>query len=325
VLREASERPAPAPPAAVTTPPAPSPSVSVLIASFNNSGELVACLEALRRLDYPRDRVEIVVLDNGSTDGTSDRLRERFSAMETERWARLVLRRSERNLGAFGGRAAAAASLSPDTEFVLSLDDDVEIAPDALGHLIRAGGPGVGIVGARIVYWDAPDETASAAGDFDRRLGRFRARTPAARTACDFVSSCGLLVSRAAWDATGGFDGSWFTSHGDVDLCLRARRLGYAVQYEPAAVIRHRVARGGTRTPERVYYGYRNKLGLLRRHVPRRWRPLVWTLYAAGWLPRIVAGSVAHHGRLHPGELRAILLAVWDGLRNRQGRAPWFP
>ena len=298
--------------------------VSVLIATWNNGLELLACLESLRRLEYPRQGMELVVFDNGSTDDTIPIVREVFAKMETEGWGRLALERSPENLGAFGGRAAAAAFLDRGTDFVLSLDDDVELAPDALLRLIRAASPEVGVVGARIVYWDAPAVTASAAGDFDPRLGRFRERAPATATDCDFVSSCGCLVSRAAWNATGGFDGSFFTSHGDVDLCLRARQLGYAVRYEPTAVIRHRVARGGSRTPERVYYGYRNKLALLRRHVPRRWQPLVWTMYAAAWLPKIVAGSLAHHRGVNRPELRAILLAVLDGARGRVARAAWF-
>jgi GT2 family glycosyltransferase len=300
------------------------PAVSVLIATRNNAGELAACLESIRRLEYRPDRLEIVVFDNGSTDDTERVVREGYAKMEPMGWRRLVVERSAENLGAFGGRAAAARWLDPATDFVLSLDDDVEPHPEALARLVAAAGPGVGVVGARIVYWDAPDLTASAAGHFDARLGRFRERAPDSAADCDFVSSCGCLVSRAAWQATGGFDGGFFTSHGDVDLCLRARRRGFAVRYEPAAVIRHRVARGGTRTPERVYYGYRNKLVLLRRHVPRRWRPLTWAVYAAAWAPKIVTGSVVHHRGLDLAELRAILLAVRDGALGRRGRAPWF-
>lgn len=301
------------------------PIVSVLIATWNNGAELGACLASLRQLEYPKDRVEAIVFDNGSTDDTGRIVRECYGKMEAEGWARLSLGRSPENLGAFGGRAAAYGLLGPGADFVLSLDDDVEPEPAALARLVGAAArPCVGIVGARIVYWDSPSETASAAGDFDARLGRFAERRPAGPAACDFVSSCGCLIRRSVMDELGGFDGSFFTSHGDVDLCLRAKARGYAVCYEPSAVIRHRVARGGTRTPERVYYGYRNKLLLLRRHVPARWRPLVWALYAVGWLPKILAGSIAHHRGLEGREVRAILLAALDGVLGRRGRATWF-
>jgi GT2 family glycosyltransferase len=301
------------------------PAVSVLIPTRNNSAELLACIESLRQIEYPKERLEIVVFDNGSRDETEPAVQALYGKMEPEGWWRLALEASAENLGAFGGRAAAFRALDSRSDFVLSLDDDVELLPDALARLARAAADSrVGVVGARIVYRDSPAETASAAGDFDARFGRFRERRPATATDCDFVSSCGCLIRRGVMDALGGFDGSFFTSHGDVDLCLRAKRLGYAVRYEPAAVIRHRVARGGTRTPERVYYGYRNKLILLRRHVPRRWRPLVWTLYATAWLPWILADSLRHHHGFAPAEIRAILLAVLDGVRCRQGRAPWF-
>ncbi|PYM38963.1 MAG: hypothetical protein DME17_02560 [Candidatus Rokuibacteriota bacterium] len=301
------------------------PLVSVLIATWNNGAELQGCLGSLRQLEYPKDRLEVVIFDNGSTDGTEQAVRECSGKLEAEGWARVAFDRSSENLGAFGGRAAARRLLGPGADFVLSLDDDAEPEPDALVRLVRtAADPRVGVVGARIVYWDSPSETASAAGHFDARLGRFAERRPAGPAACDFVSSCGCLIRRRVMDELSGFDGSFFTSHGDVDLCLRAKARGWAVWYDPGAVIRHRVARGGTRTPERVYYGYRNKLLLLRRHVPPRRRPLVWGLYAVGWLPRILVGSVCHHRGLAWREIRAILLGVADGVRGRRGRATWF-
>ena len=298
------------------------PIVSVLIPTWNNAAELVACLTSLRQADYPRDRVEVVVFDNGSTDDTGRRVRECYAKMEPEGWRRLLLERSARNLGAFGGRAEAARLLDPQGDLLLSLDDDVELAPDALAVLVAAlADPRVGVVGARIVYHDAPEEVASAAGYINRWLGTFSEAAPAARTPCDFVSSCGCLVRRAAFDAVGGFDGEYFTSHGDVDLCLKVRALGLEVLYEPGAVIRHKVARGGTRSPERVYYGYRNKLLLLRKHVPAWWRPGVFALYGALWLPRILAGSVGHHGGVSGPEVRAILRALRDAALDRRGEA----
>jgi len=302
-----------------------SPSVAVLIVTWNNGAELLLCLESLRRLDYPRERMEVVVLDNGSTDDTAARVGALFGRMRAEGWARLAGERSPRNLGAFGGRAEALRSVGPAAEFVLSLDDDVEVEPDALRALLDAmADPAVGVVGARIVYADAPDEVASAAGYLSRLTGTFRERAPEVRTACDFVSSCGCLIRRSAMDSVGGFERDYFTSHGDVDLCLKLGEAGFRVLYEPAAVIRHRVARGGTRTPERVYYGYRNKLLLLRRHLPPRGRLRVMLIYAFLWLPKTLGGSVLRHHGLRRAELRAILLGALDGALGRRGEARWF-
>lgn len=299
--------------------------MSVLIPTWNNAAELAGCLESLRQVEYPRSRLEVLVFDNGSRDDTAARVRECYAKMEQDGWRRLLFERRVRNLGAFGGRAEAVRLLDPEAELVLSLDDDVEVAPDALALLAAAlRDPHAGVAGARIVYFDAPDEVASAAGYLNRWLGTFSEATPSVRTACDFVSSCGCLIRRSMMDELGGFDGSFFTSHGDVDLCLRAKARGYTVWYEPAAVIRHRVARGGTRTAERVYYGYRNKLLLLRRHVPARSRMLVGALYAAGWLPKILVGSMVHHHGVEGREIRAILLAVLDGVLGRPGPARWF-
>lgn len=300
------------------------PWVSVLIPTRNNADELLLCLESLRNLKYPKERMGIVIFDNGSTDGTAERVRERYRQLRAEGWARLVLEQSPRNRGAFGGRAAALRALGAEAEFILSLDDDVELDPAALTHLLEAMADArAGVVGARIVYHDAPDEVASGAGYFNRWLGTYQERVPEIRTACDFVTSCGCLIRRSALDAVGGFDGDFFTSHGDVDLCLRIRARGYEILYEPRAVIRHKVARGGTRSLERVYYGYRNKLLILRKHLPRWWRPVVFALYGVLWLPKVLGGSVLHYRGLHGAEVRAILLAMLDGMLDRRGEARW--
>ncbi len=298
------------------------PFVSILIPTRNNVEELLQCLASLRALDYPTGRLEIIVFDNGSSDETSARVGSAFATMGDEGWARLVLARSPRNLGAFGGRAAALAWLGREAGFVLSLDDDVVVAPDSLRRLVAAADAGAAAVGARIVYDDAPDEVASAAGHFNRWLGTYHERRPGERSPCDFVTSCGCLLRRGPLESVGGFDGSYFTSHGDVDLCLALRAHGFTVLYEPAAVIRHKVARGGTRDPERVYYVYRNKLLVLRKHLPRRRRPLVFALYGLAWLPRALLGSLLRHRGWRQAELRAIVRGVRDGLLDRRGEAP---
>lgn len=299
--------------------------ISVLIPTRNNGEELLLCLESLCNLNYPKDRLQLLVFDNGSTDGTAERVREAYQRFQGEGWARLTLERSPQNLGAFGGRAEALRLLDPRTEFVLSLDDDVEVAPEALNLLVDAmDDPHAGVVGARVVYHDTPDTVASSAGYFNRWLGTYSERMPMHRTACDFVTSCGCLIRRAALQAVGGFDRDYFTSHGDVDLCLRIRACGYKVFYEPAAVIHHKVSRGGTRTPERVYYLYRNKLLLLRKHSPWWWRPAIFALYGTLWLPKALGASVAHHRGVNPAEVRAILLAMLDATVDRRGEARWF-
>ena len=301
------------------------PFVSVLIPTRDNVAELLLCLESLRRLEYPPERLQVLIFENGSADAAADRVRARFGPRGAGRWGRLDLERSPRNLGAFGGRAAALGALAAEAEFVLSLDDDVEVEPDALARLLDAlADPRAAVVGARIVYADAPEETASAAGYVNPWLGVYRERRPAVRTRCDFVTSCGCLIRREALDQVGGFDRDYFTSHGDVDLCLKIRARGWDVLYDPAAVIRHRVARGGTRSPERVYYGYRNKLLLLRKHVPAWWFPVIVALYAVLGLPKGVGGSLVHHGRIDRAEVRAILLAALDATRDRRGEARWF-
>lgn len=301
------------------------PLVSILIVTHNHRDDLKPTVASLRRLDYPKARMELLVLDNGSTDGTGEWVRELFADMETEGWARLELDRSEDNLGVYGGRARALGSLSPRGEWVLSVDDDVEFPAHALGVLLPlTADPRVGAVGARVVYLSDPGTVASAAGYFNRWLGTLAQRDPGTRTPCDFVIGCFSLFRREALERAGGFDPDYYTSHGDVDVCLAIGEAGYRVIYEPALEVRHDVPRGGTRAPERLYYLYRNKAVLIRKHSPPWWRPVILGLYALAWPPRIFAESLLHHRGIDAGELRALGLALLDALLDRRGRSRWF-
>ncbi|MBI4456232.1 MAG: glycosyltransferase family 2 protein [Acidobacteria bacterium] len=301
------------------------PSVSILIVTRNNADELIAALKSLSSLRYPKGCLELVVFDNGSTDTTCERVQSVFERFQADGWASLVLQRACRNLGAFGGRAEALGFLSPQSEFILCLDDDVEVTPESLTLLLDAiSDSNVGVAGARIVYHDKPEETASGAGYFNRWLGIYKNRAPADRTTCHFVTTCGCLIRRATLEVVGGFDRDYFTSHGDVDLCLRMTEGGYRVVYEPLAVIRHKVARGGTRTPERIYYVYRNKLLLLRKHLPQGWSQPMILLYSILWLPKIFVNSLAYHQGLNWPEMCSVSLAIFDAWLDRRGEGKWF-
>jgi len=295
------------------------PGVSVFVPAWNDAADLAACLESLRALRYPRERLEVVVWDNGSTDGTGDRARAAFAVMRREGWHGLRVLRSERNEGAYVPYNLAEPSLADDTAYVLGLDADVEVASDLLERLVAAArGGDVAAVGARSVYFDRPERTAHGAGFVSRWSARYGERDPAEAVDCDYVIGCCWLLDRGAFRAVGGFDPGFFINHWEVDFCLRAKRAGWRVRYEPRAVVRHKVAPGGTRSPERLYYLYRNKLLMIR---------------SSGWFPRprLAAGlcaamSAARIGadalvRRRAAETRASVRGLWDGLRGRRGAA----
>ncbi|MGH7307983.1 MAG: glycosyltransferase family 2 protein [Candidatus Rokuibacteriota bacterium] len=297
------------------------PSVAVLIVTRDRCRDVLETLAGVAALDYPPDRLEVLVVDNGSCDGTEAAVHD-WLRSGGARLARGACLRSTDNLGAAAARNLLAAKASPASEAWLFLDDDAVPGPGILGPMLAAlDGAAVGAVGARIVAYEAPGRDLSGAGWINRRLGRLRETPTPAATDCDFVTSCAMAVRPDAFRTVGGFDEDYFVYHEDVDFCLRLVQRGYRVRYEPAAVARHKVPPGKRRAPERLYYLARNKLLLLRRHLPWRRHPGAWLASGVSLIPRMLLESVLVHRGLARDEIRAILAAGRDALRGAKG--PW--
>jgi GT2 family glycosyltransferase len=298
------------------------PRVAVLIVTRNRRGDLLETLEAVAALDHPADRLEVLVLDNGSEDATSQAVETWRQAASGRRLSRVECVRSAENLGASAARNRLAARASAGSDLFFVLDDDAVPEPAFLRRVRGALGddPAVGVVGGRIVAFDDPGRDLAGAGFIDWRLGRFREESVAAAVDCDFVITCAMVIRPSAFRAAAGFDEDYFVYHEDVDFCVRVARQGFRVRYEPSARARHKVPPGKTRTPDRLYYLLRNKYLFLRKHLPPRRHPLAWLAYATGLIPRMLVQSIAVNRGLAPRELRTILAAGCDGLRGRTGR-----
>lgn len=217
------------------------PKISVVLVSWNGRRHLEECLPALFDQDDPGVPWEVVVLDNGSTDGTA-------SWLEREHpHARLV--RSPVNLGFCAGnnRAVAAAA----GEWVALLNNDTRPYPGWLSALAAALGDApadVAAVSGKIVDWEG-ERLDFARGvttfdghafqlDFRRPLGR--AREPAAGEELPFACGGNMLVRKSVFEQAGGFDEAYFAYLEDVDLGWRLWARGQRVVYAPEAVVRHR-------------------------------------------------------------------------------------
>src|SRR5262249_22278908 len=122
------------------------PTVSLVIVAYNAAHHLPACLDSLARIDYPADRHEVIVVDNGSSDKTRQLVRDRYP------WVRLLPQ--ERTLGfAEANNIGAAASSSECVAFV---NADMHFASDWLREMVAAYDPSQSIscVSSLILDWD---------------------------------------------------------------------------------------------------------------------------------------------------------------------------
>jgi len=212
--------------------------VCAVIITFNRKDLLVECIDAL--LAQTHAVMRTIIVDNASTDGTEDLLRERgLLAHDAVEYLRL-----ERNMGASGGFArGVAAGRALEIDWIWIMDDDAEPRPDALTTLLAsppAADPHTVAVCPKVVYAEGGID-ANQRGHFHRRLRplpdcEYRAGH---YPALDFLSFVGSLVRISAARATDLPREDFFIWGDDVEYSFRLRRLG-AIRLVSESVVVHK-------------------------------------------------------------------------------------
>lgn len=210
--------------------------VSVLIVNFNGARHLPACLTALEQQTLPRDRFEVILVDNASSDGSEALVRDRYP------WVRLVAR--DRNTGFTGGNNEAARH-ARGTLLAL-LNNDTIPDPYWLEEMLRARAEtGADAVASKLVFADDP-RVVNSAGLFLLRDGRgadrgFRATDVGQfeETIPVFAACAAAVLVPAPPSGEPLFDSRFFLYYEDLDLGWRMRRVGKRFVYAPRSLVRH--------------------------------------------------------------------------------------
>ena len=261
--------------------------------------------------------MEMIIWDNASEDNTISMVKEIYNEMNHEGWFNLALIEWDRNEGSYIPYNLALRNFHKRTEFILGLDADVELTRNALVSLVSAAQEDrVAVVGARSVYYDESELTSHGAGFISYLTARYSERDPKFKIDCDFVIGCCWLLNKRIFKELNGFDSDYYINHWEVDYCLRAKKAGYKIVYEPAAVVKHKIPYRGTLTEDRLYYLYRNKLIFIKKNfpLPQKWISLL--LHSISWIVRTVIETIANRNF----KKTIIIRALMDGWLNRTGK-----
>ncbi len=210
------------------------PRVSAVVVAYGPEPWLDRCVDAV--LASVGVEAEIVLVDNGGTEGAVERLAAT---------GKVTLVQPGRNTGfAEGCDLGVAAS---DAPFVALVNPDAIVEPDALRLLVEcAAEPGVGISTASVRLADRPELLNSAGNEIHflglSWSGSFAepASAHAERTAVTAASGAGLVCRREVWEDLGGFPPEFFAYYEDADLSLRCWQRGWSVVFVPEAIVAHR-------------------------------------------------------------------------------------
>ena len=266
----------------------------LIVLSWNGREDTLACLASLAAL---RDGdTEVVVVDNGSTDGSVEAVRAAHPEVH--------IVENGRNLGFAGGNNAGLRyAFDHGGQWTVLVNNDATLAPDAVARLRRAAAehPAAGMLAGKVFFDEPPDRIWFAGQRFwpafgysGRPRGYGRRDRPRYRRAyrTDRAAGAFMAVSRRVVDAVGLLDEDLFAYVEDVDWCCRARAAGFEIWFVPDALAWHRVSAstGGERaSTHALYYGVRNTIAVSERHLPlprplgalRRWLILAVFLFQA--------------------------------------------
>jgi GT2 family glycosyltransferase len=300
------------------------PKVGIALLNWNGYEDTALCLSSLRESHF-RPAV-ILVHDNGSVDGSAERLKAEFPEIE------LVL--GGRNFGfSEGNNRAVKILMDAGMDYVWILNNDTKVPPDCLGRLVRTmeEDPGIGAASAKIWFMDDSRPIFYAGGTFNGWTFDTRFRGLKERDAgrydvpedTDNLTGCCMLIRREVIREIGLFNRAFFAYAEDIEWSLRAMEAGIRLRYEPRAVLWHRMLGASSKDRSRVFSKgsprteflcSRNGFILVRLHSPpwslRRGLALAYHVFIRR-LPRGV-GLILMTGRRMAGW--AVFKGLWAGL-----------
>jgi GT2 family glycosyltransferase len=244
------------------------------MSNYNGKPWLDECLHSVLALDYPN--FEVVVVDNGSVDQSTEHVQAHFPAVTVITLAR--------NRGYAGGiNAGLVYAAAQGADYFLIMNNDTVIDRDALAAMVEVARthPAAGRVTGKVYFYDQPDILQTVGkladpvriggeqiGERERDEGQYDSVAERAYTEEIFC-----LVSRELYDQVGGYDAGLYIFGEDVEWQARSRERGWRIYYTPHAKLWHRVGMdtgGSFDTPTKQYFFLRNSIMTLHRHGSRR-------------------------------------------------------
>ncbi len=260
-----------------------SPLVYCVILTVNGKDVLTDTLDSLREMSYPN--YKILVVDNGSTDGSQQVMRETYP------WVELI--ENGKNLGVAKGRNVGMKyALEHGAEWIHHIDNDVNVDKDFLSELISVASTDerIGLLGAKIYFHAKPNTLWYAGGKVNYFTGIVSHRGIREEDTgqydkvgdTDYIVGCSFLIRRKVIEDIGMFDPIFTPIYSeDSDYSIHAKRAGWRLVYVPQAKLWHRVSTssGGKVTPQRMMLKVEYNFILFKRYAQwYHWLTIPWCI-----------------------------------------------
>lgn len=296
------------------------PSIAIILVNWNSYDVTQDCILSLKQISY--SNYTIVLVDNGSVDGSGKKLQEAHSD--------IVLLFTEKNLGFTGGNNRGFRyALEQGFDYSMMLNNDTFVEPDFLSKLVAAAESSerIGAVQPRIHFnhnrqllWNGGSYFNTLWGfAYTKGENKLPREEHLVNQQVDWITGCAFLVKNTVLRKTGLLAENMFIYSEDVDLSFRIREQGFRLLYVADAIVYHIAGmsnksktkgREGYVNPIVHYLNQRNRIWLLKRYT--KWQYLPTTLIANFFYIILIIGYFAIRRRF--SKIKAMMRAIKDGI-----------
>lgn len=303
--------------------------ISIILLNWNGKKDTLECLSSLERLEDPN--VQIVLVDNGSTDGSVAAFRKAYPDMP--------ILETGANLGFAGGNNVGIEwVLRHHAEWIFLLNNDTVVDPQCLTALRAAScEKGAKVLGAKILRYGEPAIVDHLGGFWDGAKGEFFSPDAGSldhpyfnMKRADYVCGAALFMHRSVPETIGLLEPKFFLFWEETDFCMRARRAGFEVWTAPEAKVWHKVSSSFTGgKPHMHYFWWRSRLLWIERNCTREEKgrlyrkvilPEIWKMGRHYLLKRLFANTPQRKEKVR--RYKAGCAGVFDYFRGKFGNCP---
>lgn len=239
------------------------PIVSIVFPNYNGGKEPLDCLSSIQKLNYPKDKIETIVVDNASSDGSVREIKEMFPDT--------IIVELKTNYGF--AKAINTGIKHAKGKYVFVGNDDIVFHKKSIHEMVSfmEKDIDVGIVGGKIFFKNNKHKICSSGQMMNKWTGNiYNAKDPEKIKEPDWVQGCAMFIRKKMLKEIGLLDeGFKLVYFEDFDLCLRSKRAGFRVVYLPLAILYHGEGITLNKNMENKYFQwYKNKLRFILKNLP---------------------------------------------------------
>lgn len=267
--------------------------VFIIVLNFNGKKDTLECLKSIVKLQIIRYKLQAIVVDNGSTDGSAEGIEERYKDIK--------ILRNKKNLGFAGGNNVGIKyALDNGADWVFILNNDT-VVPENFLDLLKNDAD---ITGPVIKFKHDSRWIYDYGGYINWWIGRPKHHELPHHTIhstpypIHYLSGCCLLINRKVFDKIGLFDEKYFLYFEDLDFCLRAKKAGFKITLDQKVVIFHKLGGSAGRwSKTSIYHNLRSNFIFITKYLG--WRRPIGYLYLLFLSIKIAWDKLLH--KIHLG------------------------